>query len=144
MENFKHIAYAINIHTGYFVKTDQQPELTATQIMPAELMREKTILPHIKAEYSLFKHLYKDNHSKTMFTGLQPSQKFKNWYIGNNYRQIKGQKALELLLIFIAPKNDRMHVFYFPAFYKNTDGLRQQYATSIIPILETRITEFEQ
>ena len=143
LPNFRHIRFINNVQTGYFTKSTEQPELTATQTIPFELMREKTVKGTINAEYSLFKHLYKDNHSKVMFTGLQPSRGFKNWYIGNNYRQKNGVKILELLLIFIASKNDRMHVFYFPEFYKITDSLRQRYATDIIPTLENKINEFE-
>ena len=141
--NFSHIRFTKNVQTGYFVKSDEQPEPTATQLIPFELIREKTILPHIKAEYSLFQHSYKTNRSKVMFTGLQPVQNQNEWYLGDNFRVVKGKKVNELLIIKITAKNDRMHVFYFPVFYKNTDTLRQQFATLLISTLEKRVIDFE-
>lgn len=143
LPNFRHIRFIKNVQTGYFVKSDEQPEPTAIQTIPFELIREKTILPHILAEYSLFQKSKKENGSKTMFTGLQPVQNLKEWYLGDNYRQVKGKKINELLIIKIMAKNDRMHVFYFPSFYKITDTLRQQFATSLISTLEKRIIDFE-
>lgn len=143
LPNFRHIRFTKNVKTGYFVKSDEQPEPTATQIIPFELIREKTILPHIQAEYSLFQHSYKSNRSKVMFTGLQPVQNQKEWYLGDNFRLVKGLKVNELLIIKITAKNDCMHVFYFPEFYKITDNLRQRFATEIIPTLENKINEFE-
>jgi len=142
LPNFKHIAYAINVQSGYFIKTDKQPEPTSTQIMPYELIREKTICAKINAKFSLFKRQYKENKSKVMFTGLQPCQRWINWQLGDNYRLVKGVKTKELLLIFISPKNDYMHVFYFAKFYKPTEILRQQFASDIIPLLESRINQF--
>ena len=142
LPNFKHIIYSINVQTGYFIKTNQQPEPTSSQLMPFELIREKTICAHINAKFSLFKHAYKDNKSKKMFTGLQPCQRFVNWYLGDNYRLIKGVKTNELLLIFIEPKNEFMHIFYFAGFYKSTESLRQQFAIEIIPTLNSKVDEY--
>lgn len=119
LPNFRHIRFINNVQTGYFTKSTEQPELTATQTIPFELMREKTVKGTINAEYSLFKHLYKDNHSKVMFTGLQPSRGFNNWYIGNNYRQKNGVKILELLLIFIDLKTTVCTFFTFLNFIKS-------------------------
>lgn len=141
--NFKHISYTKNVETGYFMKSIEQPEPTATQTIPFELVMEKTIRADIRAEYSLFQHSYKNNGSKLMFTGLQPCIYHTQWYLGDNYRTIRGCKVNELLIIKITSKNDRMHVFYFPVFYKGTEALRQHFASTIIPTLETRITEFE-
>lgn len=141
--NFRYVRFIKNVQSGYFVKSDQQPEQTATQTIPFELIMEKTILPHIKAEYSLFQHSYKGNGSKIMFTGLQPCKYHVYWYLGDNYRQTKGNKVNELLIINITPKNDCMHVFYFPCYYKETEVLRQKFADEIILTLEKRIIEFE-
>ncbi len=141
--NYKHIRFIKNVQTGYFVKSEQQPEPVATQIIPFELIREKTILPHIRAEYSLFQHSYKANNSKVMFTVLQPVQNQNEWYLGDNFRVAKGKKVNELLIIKITAKNDRMHVFYFPVFYKNTDTLRQKFSTLLISTLEKRVIDFE-
>ena len=142
LPNYKHVVYAINMQTGYFTKTNQQPELTTVQIMPYELKREKTVKSTINAEYSLFKHSYKENNSKEMFTGLQPCNLYNNWFLGNNYKFIKGEKVNEIILIFIAPKNDNLHLFYFADFYKCTDTLRQKFATEVVPILQTKIIQF--
>ena len=104
LPNFKHIIYSINVQTGYFIKTNQQPEPTSSQLMPFELIREKTIC--------------------------------------DNYRLIKGVKTNELLLIFIEPKNEFMHIFYFAGFYKSTESLRQQFAIEIIPTLNSKVDEY--
>ena len=111
LPNFKHIIYSINVQTGYFIKTNQQPEPTSSQLMPFELIREKC-------------------------------QRFDNWYLGDNYRLIKGVKTNELLLIFIEPKNEFMHIFYFAGFYKSTESLRQQFAIEIIPTLNSKVDEY--
>lgn len=144
LAKYKHIVYGFDPITGYYSKTTQQPEPAPIQAMPPQLRREKTVCGHIMAEYSLFKRQYKANKSRSMFTGLQPCRARKGWFIGDNLRVIRGAAQKELLLIFITPENDRMHIFYFSGFYKLTDNLRQQFAAMCAPELENRIRSFEQ
>ena len=97
---YKHVVYTFSSKTGYYYKSNIQPEKQPVNALPYELKREYSQAAQIKcnAKEILVKHEYKkENGSKKLLTGLRETN-FLNWYIGDHVRFSNKEKINSLLL----------------------------------------------
>ena len=69
------------------------------------------------------------------FTGLQPAN-FPQWFTGNDYEKLKGQKILSMCFFQFSVDNSRLTVFYFGRFYIDNREARERFINEVIPVLE--------
>lgn len=122
--------------TGYYTKSDYQPERIPFMRMPYEIRVTKTQSQNIKTnatELIVSKEMTKTKNYK-FITGIQKTN-FKNWYIGNDYEYIKGKKLISLILFQFCEFNECLTVYYFSRYDKGSKDLRLKFAHSIIPNL---------
>lgn len=134
---YKWVTYSFNPQTGFFNKTDRQPEKHAVNSLPFELKREITQSLNIKgkAKECLTKREYKkENNSRKILTGLQETA-FNNWFSGDHVRIMNGDKLKSLLLVHFSTDNSRLNVFFFSGFFKEFENERLRFANSTIPLL---------
>ncbi len=133
---YKTIFYSLNMATGYYTKSDTQPERIPFMRMPYELRVAKTQKENIKSnatELIMSREMTKTKSYK-FFTGIQKTN-FKNWFIGNDYEFIKGKKVLSLILFQFCEFNECLTVYYFSRFDKGSTDLRMKFAEQTIPLL---------
>lgn len=141
LPQYKAVQYANNPETGNYTKTPEQPEKTPVLRLPYEVKIEPTQLHQIKcnaAQIIRGKETYKNGAFK-FFTGLQPT-KFKQWFAGNDYENLKGQKVLSLCLFHFSMDNSRLTIYYFGRFYIDNRVARERLIVDIIPILNNCLT----
>lgn len=134
MPQYKAVFYANNPQTGYYTKTQKQPEKTPVMRLPYEVKVEPTQLHQIKCNASEIirgKDKFKKSGSYKFFTGLQETD-FLKWFSGNDYEIINGKKLLSLCLFHFSD-NGNLTVFYFPKFYIDKREARERFITDIIP-----------
>lgn len=136
---YKIIAYANNPQTGYYTKTPEQHDKTPVMRLPYELKVEPTQLHHIKCNATHLirgKEKFKNGKFK-FFTGLQPTV-FEQWFSGDDYEFIQGQKVQSLCLFHFKTNNSRLSVFYFSRFYIDNPAARDRFINAAIPVLLKR------
>ena len=139
MPVYKMVSYANNPQSGYYTKTPEQPDKIPVMRLPYELKVEPTQLHQIKCNASLLirgKEKYKKGNFK-FFTGLQPTI-FEQWFTGNDYEIIQGQKIKTLCLFHFTINNDRLIVYYFSRFYIDNPAARERFINDVIPVLLDR------
>ena len=140
LPTYKVVLYRNNQQTGYYTKTVKQPEITPVMRLPYELKIEPTQLHQIKCNAKRVirgKEKFKGKDSYKFFTGLQETD-FLQWYSGNYYEYINGQKVQSLCLFLTTMDNDLLTVFYFGRFYKENPTERERFINSAIPVLLKR------
>jgi hypothetical protein len=133
---YKIVFYRNHPQTGYYTKTAQQPEKTPVMRLPYELKVEPTQLHQIKCnakEIIRSKERYSKGGFK-FFTGLQDTD-FKQWFAGNDYERLQGEKILTLCLFHFSEDNSRLTVFYFSRYYLEKREARERIINDIIPSL---------
>ena len=138
MPLFKAVFYALSQSTGYYTKTENQPDKTPVMRLPYELKVEPTQVSEIKCN-ALQLIRGKEKYTKgsfKFFTGLQDT-KFKQWFCGNHCEFNKGQKVLSLCLFNFSDDNSQLTVYYFSRFYKEGREVRERFVNDIIPALFT-------
>lgn len=136
---FKEVNYFLNQQTGYYQKTDVQTEPYPVLRLPFELKRERTQDAAIKvnaAELIHSKEKTKKGNYKFV-TGIQPTA-FKNWFVGNDYEMIHGQKVTSAVIVHFVEGTALLNVYYFSRFDKPTADLRLRWANYLIPILKEK------
>ena len=68
---------------------------------------------------------------RTFFTGLRPLP-IDDWYIGNDYEQLKGKTVLSLVLFEFSPDKATLTVYYFSRYYKADRDERTRFAVEFI------------
>lgn len=137
----KIVFYANDAQTGYYTKTPQQPDKTPVMRLPYQLKVEPTQLHQIKCNATQIirgKETFKNGVSK-FFTGLQHTN-YKEWFAGNDYENLKGQKQLSLCLFNFSTDNSRLTVVYFGRFYIDNPAVRERFINDVIPVLKERYT----
>ena len=133
---YKTIFYSLNSATGYYTKSETQPERIPFMRMPYELRVTKTQSEIIKTnatELIVSREMTKTKSFK-FITGIQKTN-FKNWFIGNDYEFIKGTKVLSLILFQFCEFNECLTVYYFSRYDKGSTDLRIKFAQQTIPFL---------
>ena len=133
---YKIIYYSLNSATGYYTKSEIQPERIPFMRIPYELRVTKTQSETIKTnatELIVSREMTKTKSYK-FITGIQKTN-FKNWFIGNDYEYIKGKKVLSLILFQFCEINECLTVYYFSRYDKGRTDLRMNFAHQTIPFL---------
>lgn len=131
---YKCVFYANDPKTGYYTKTDKQPEKSPVMRLPYKLKVEPTQLHQIKCNARQIirgRETFKSGSFK-FFTGLQPTN-FKEWHTGNHYEKLKGQKVLSLCYFKFSTDNSRLTVIYFGRFYIDYPEARDRFINDTIP-----------
>ena len=137
---YKFVFYKNNPQTGYYTKTEQQPEKTPVMRLPYELKVEPTQRHKIKCNALQIirgKETFKSGAFK-FFTGLQNTN-FNQWQSGNHYLKLKGVKKLSLCLFHFSSDNSQLTVFYFGLFYIDNPEARERFINDVIPVLNERL-----
>ncbi len=136
MPVYKVVFYGNDPQTGYYTKREQQPDKTPVMRLPYQLKVEPTQLHQIKCNASQIirgKETFKNGAFK-FFTGMKDTV-FEQWYIGNDYENLQGQKVLSLCLFHFTMNNGRLTVFYFSRFYIDKSEARERFINDVIPLL---------
>lgn len=136
LPQYKTVFYRNNPQTGYYTKTAQQPEKTPVMRLPYELKVEPTQLHQIKCnalEIIRGKEKFTKGGFK-FFTGLQKTD-FKQWFTGNDYEYLRGEKKLSLCLFHFTQDNSNLTTFYFGRFYIDKREARERFINDVIPYL---------
>lgn len=140
MPMYKCVKYRISQATGYYIKTDQQPDPYPFMRLPYELKRTTTQAENIKVnarELMISREKYRSGKYK-FITGLQESD-FNGWHVGNDYEMIHGQKVLSIVLFHFSEDRVNLTVYYFSRYDVETSDRRRQFAHLAIPELLKRI-----
>lgn len=130
---YKVVFYLNNPETGYYTKTETQPEKTPVLRLPFQLRVEPTQLHQIKCNAAKIirgKELYK-NGSFKFFTGIQETN-FPGWFAGNDYEMLSTGKKLTLCLFHFSEETGRLTVYYFSRFYIENRDARQRFINDVI------------
>jgi len=133
---YKIVYYSLNSATGYYTKSEFQPERIPFMRMPYELRVTKTQSESIKpnaTELVVSREMTKSKNFK-FITGIQKTN-FKNWFIGNDYEIVKGKKILSLILFQFCEYNECLTVYYFSRYDRGNTDLRIKFAKETIPML---------
>lgn len=136
LPQYKTVFYMNNPQTGYYTKTPQQPEKMPVMRLPYELKVEPTQLHQIKCNALQIirgREKYRNGNFK-FFTGLRDTD-FNQWFAGNDYERLKGEKILSLCLFHFSDDNSRLTVFYFGRFYIDNREARDLFINDVIPSL---------
>jgi hypothetical protein len=136
---YKIVFYGNNPQTGYFTKREQQPEKTPVMRLPYELRVEPAQVHQIKVnakDIIRSRETFKNGQFKFL-TGLQDTN-FKQWFSGNDYEILKGEKVKTLCLFHFSNDNSRLTVFYFSRFYIDNPDARWRLINDAIPALLER------
>lgn len=136
LPQYKTVFFRNQPQTGYYTKTARQPENMPVMRIPYELKVEPTQLHQIKCNALQIirgREKFKKGSYK-FFTGLQETN-FKQWFAGNDYEFIKGEKKLSLCLFHFTEDNSRLTVFYFGRFYIDRREAAELFINDSIPYL---------
>lgn len=136
LPQYKTVFYRNHPQTGYYTKTARQPEKISAMRLPYELKVEPTQLHQIKCNALQIirgREKFKKGSYK-FFTGLQETD-FKQWFTGNDFEKLKGEKILTLCLFHFSEDNSRLTVFYFSRYYLEKKEARERFVNDIIPYL---------
>lgn len=136
------VFYALNPETGYYTKSEKQPEKSPVMRLPYELKFAITRADKIKcnAKQIIHSRLLTKTGQYLFFTGLQETG-FQDWYLGNDYEYKSGKKVLSIILFHFRNDNSQLTVYYFPKYDKPNTGLRLKFARLAIPTLLDTETE---
>jgi len=133
---YRTVYYELNPLTGYYTRSEKQPEKSPLMRLPFELKFAVTRAEKIKC------HAKQVIHSRQMtktgsyyfITGLQETG-LQNWYLGNDFEYKDGKKIISIVLFHFSEDNSRLTVYYLPKYDKPNTGLRLQFARLLIPNL---------
>ena len=136
------VFYAFNPETGYYTKSEKQPEKSPVMRLPYELKFAITRADKIKcnAKQIIHSRLLTKTGQYLFFTGLQETG-FQDWYLGNDYEYKSGKKVISIILFHFWNYNSQLTVYYFPKYDKPNTGLRLKFARLAIPTLLDTETE---
>jgi hypothetical protein len=126
----------MNPKTGYYTKTEMQPCKVPVMRLPYELKITPTQVEKIKCnakELIVSREISKTGKYK-FFTGIQETS-FQNWYLGNDYQRLNGQKVISIILLHFSEDNSRLTVYYFSRYDKINTDQRMRFANDAIPNL---------
>lgn len=135
------VFYALNPETGYYTKSEKQPEKSPLMRLSYELKFAITRAEKIKcnAKQIIHSRLLTKTGQFMFFTGLQNTG-FENWFLGNDYEYKSGKKVISIVLFHFSYDNSQLTVYYFPNYDKPNTGLRLKFAKLVIPtLLDTKI-----
>ena len=138
LPQYKVVYYRLSPETGYYTKTEIQPDKIPVMRLPYELKITPAQAENIKCnatELIVSRDRYK-NRSYKFMTGIQKTS-FKNWYLGNDYQMINGGKVISIILFRFSADNSRLIVYYFSHFDKGKTDQRLCFANDTIPHLLT-------
>jgi len=143
LPQYKTVYYRMNPQTGYFTKTETQPDKTPVMRLPFELKVSPTQVEKIKsnAQELIHSRSRRKTGSYIFFTGLQKTN-FQTWYLGNDYEMIQGQKIISIILFHFSNDNSRLTVYYFSRFDKENTEQRLRFAHYSIPHLLKNVPEY--
>lgn len=136
LPQYRTVYYQVNPSTGYFTKTETQPEKTPVMRLPFELKVTPAQVEKIKCnarELIISRERFKTGSYK-FITGIQETN-FENWFLGNDYEMINREKFISIILFHFSEDNSRLTVYYFPRYDKGNTELRIRFANAIIPHL---------
>jgi hypothetical protein len=136
MPIFRRVQYRINQATGYYTKTDIQPERFPVMRLPYELKRTTTQAENIKInarELMVSREKFRSGKYK-FITGLHEID-FNGWEVGNDYEMIHGEKVLSIVLFHFSQDRVDLNVYYFGRFDVGTADRRREFANLAVPRL---------
>lgn len=136
LPQYKTVVYELNPETGYYTKSKLQPLKTPVMRLPYELRITPTQAEKIKCnakELIVSREKFKSGSYK-FITGLQNSS-FQNWFVGNDYEKLKGEKVLSIVIFHFRTDNSVLNVYYFSRYDKENTDLRIRFANTAIPYL---------
>lgn len=133
---YRTVIYALNQETGYYIKSEKQPEKSPLMRLPYDLKYTVTRAEKIKcnAKQVIHSRLMTKAGSYQFITGLQETG-LKDWFLGNDYEYRNGKKVISIVIFRFAEDNSRLTVYYFTHYDKPNTGLRMRFARSIIPVI---------
>ena len=134
------VFYAFNPETGYYTKSEKQPDKSPVMRLPYELKFAMTRADKIKcnAKQIIHSRLLTKTGQYLFFTGLQETG-FQDWYLGNDYEYKSGKKVLSIILFHFWNDNSQLTVYYFPKYDKPNTALRLKFAKlAITTLLDTK------
>ena len=142
LPHYKTVVYDFNAATGYYTKSNKQPEKTAIMRLPYELRRTPTQSEKIKcnANELLVSREKSKKENYKFITGIQTTL-FKNWYLGNDFQMLLGQKVISIILFHFKDDNSRLELYYFSKYDKGSTDLRLRFANQSIPYLITAVEQ---
>lgn len=133
---YRTVYYELNPATGYYTRSEKQPEKSPLMRLSYELKFAATRADKIKCHAKQVIHSRQTTKTGSYYfiTGLQETG-LKNWYLGNDYEYKDGKKVISIVLFCFSNDNSRLTVYYFPKYDKPNTGLRLRFARLIIPNL---------
>jgi hypothetical protein len=133
---YKTVFYQNHPQSGYYTKTEKQPEKTPAMGLPYELKVEPIQLDQIECnpiQIIRGRDIFKSGVFK-FFIGLQATN-FKHWKTGNH---CKKEKGLSRYLFHFSNDNTLLTVFYLDRFHFDNQEARDRLINDIIPIVNKR------
>jgi hypothetical protein len=127
--DYKAIKYLLNPHSGRYEK---QPSKLNFQKLPYELKVETTQDQRIKsqgAETIITGRFV--NKKREFFSGMRRTE-FPNWYHGNDYEFLKGEKVNSLVIFEFSGNDSELTVYYFNRYYKHSATERESFINYFI------------
>jgi hypothetical protein len=140
LPQYRTIIYLFKPETGYYTKSEKQPEKTPLMRLPYELRLTPTQAEKIKcnAKELIVSRDRRKTGSYNFFTGIQETD-FRNWFLGNDFERINEKKIISIILFHFSDDNSRLTVYYFSRYDKGKTDLRLRFANEIIPNLFTPV-----
>jgi hypothetical protein len=136
LPQYKAVNYDFNPQTGYYAKSEKQALKTPVMRLPFEMKIAPTQVEKIKCNAKeLFHSREKTKTGSYKFiTGLQKTN-FNEWFLGNDFEMIRGEKVISIILFHFAEEYSRLTVYYFSHYDKGKTEFRLQFANEAIPYL---------
>jgi len=131
LPQYKTVNYRINAQTGYFTKTEIQPDKMSAMALPNELMISPIEIGQIKLLH--IRDPYKNGRHK-LFTEVLKTH-FQNWLVGCEFEFRKKQVRSSTILCHLSVDHTRLTLYYFSGFKIESMITRSQFAHSAIPHL---------
>lgn len=127
--DFKVVAYRMNAETGRYQK---QPAKMTFQKLPYELKIEPTQEPRLRAQgaATIITGRFV-NKKREFFSGLRPTGQ-PDWYAGDDFEYVKGNKVNSLVLFKFAANDELLTIFYFNRYYKQSPTDREAFINHFI------------
>jgi hypothetical protein len=137
LPQYRTVFYRMNPETGYFTKTEKQPEKEPFMRLPYELRVTPAQAENIRCNVNtLILSREKTKKGKYKFiTGLLDTD-FKNWFSGNDYVARKDRKIISIVLFQFSEDNSRLLVYYFPGYDKGNTKERIAFSNMAIPAIQ--------
>jgi hypothetical protein len=136
LPKYSQVIYGLNHETKYYTQTEIKRQETPLKRLPLQIRVAPIGAANVKPNASkllLSKECSKGKYS--FITGVQNTL-FENWFLGNDYEYLYGQKIISIIVFHFANNENELHVYYFHRYDKPNTSYRMQFANKIIPVLK--------